>query len=85
MNIAKYKQVFSRLNTSSISDALDSLGIKNRIGKFISRSLNPSLIGFAYTVKYDILENNSDFKDAGNYIDNVSEGEVILIDNSGRD
>ncbi|AJC48736.1 RraA family protein [Allofrancisella guangzhouensis] len=89
MKLDQIKYEFSKLSTSAISDALDSLGLKDRVTGFSSRSSNDTLIGFAYTVKYDLLDEDKDFQNAfqnaGNYIDNVAEEEIILIDNAARD
>ncbi|QIV96475.1 regulator of RNase E activity RraA [Allofrancisella inopinata] len=85
MKLEQVKHEFSKLTTSVVSDALDSLGIKDRVTGFSVRSSNNTLIGFAYTVKYDLLDEDKGFQNAGNYIDNVSQGEIILIDNAARD
>jgi regulator of RNase E activity RraA len=62
------------------------LNIKERVLGFKPRSTNNKLVGFAYTVKYAPFETPvKDFKNAGNYIDNVGEDEVIVIDNNGVD
>ena len=77
---------YKKLNTSAISDALDSLSIKERVVGFKPRSTNNKLVGFAYTVKYAPFEVPAkEFQNAGNYIDNVGEDEVIVIDNNGID
>ena len=77
---------YKKLSTSAISDALDSLNIKDRIVGFKPRSANNKLIGFVYTVKYATIKTPPrEFQNAGNYIDNVGEDAVIIIDNNGID
>lgn len=73
---------FKRIDTSTISDALDKLGLKGQC--FGIRSSNPQwkIAGRAFTVKYapvDIQKGT-----VGDFIDNVTPGDVVVIDNQGR-
>lgn len=86
MNNKEIIQAFKKLNTSTISDALDSLGIKDRVVGFTSRSSNTKMVGFAFTVEYRVFEEPVvGFHNAGNYIDNVIEDEVIVVNNNKID
>ncbi len=77
---------YRNLDGASISDALDSLNVKKRIPNLLPRSSNAKMAGYAYTVKYSPYEAPLDsFKNAGNYIDNVKENEIVLLDNNGMD
>jgi regulator of RNase E activity RraA len=74
-------QVFS---TPEISDALDACGIEGALLGIKPLSQGMTCLGPAYTVQYvENLEKPSTFKQAANYIDSVSEGSVIVIDNHG--
>ena len=79
-------EAYKKLDSSSISDALDSIGIRERILGVFPRSDTKKMVGFAFTVKYELFEScNTKFHNAGNYIDEVSENEIIILDNAGRD
>lgn len=83
MNKKQIIAAYQKLNTSLISDALDSLNIKERVLGFKPRSKKRKLVGFAYTVQYAPFHTPiAKFQNAGNYIDNVTEDEVIVIDNN---
>jgi regulator of RNase E activity RraA len=73
----------SALDTSSVSDALDRLGLPGQpVGiRPLDRTIR--LCGPAFTVLYvpvDPLSGGS----VGDFIDDVSPGAVVVIDNSGR-
>ena len=74
-----------KLNTTEVSDALDSLKIKGALHGLKSLQEGTKLIGSAFTVEYVAYEEKpDDFKPAADYIDEVPEGAVIVIDNKGR-
>ncbi len=82
MNKKEIINAYKNLSTSSISDALDSLKIKGQVLGLKPRSANSNMVGFAYTVKYLPFETSlTGFQNAGNYIDNVGEDKVIVVDN----
>jgi 4-hydroxy-4-methyl-2-oxoglutarate aldolase len=70
------------LTTASLSDALDRLGIAGQVVGV--RPVDPSfrLCGPAYTVKYRPVRVVGET--VGDYIDDVPEGSVVVIDNAGR-
>lgn len=77
---------YKKLDTASISDALDGLGISGGILGLKHRTPGTTMVGYAYTVRYSSRDiNEKGFSSAGNYIDNVPSGSVIVIDNGGRD
>ncbi|ATF92304.1 Putative regulator of ribonuclease activity [Cedecea neteri] len=72
-----------QLTTPEISDALDYfslpgslLGIKHIAGK-------QTLAGLAWTVRYVALDNDAPGT-VGDFIDRVNAGDVVVIDNAGR-
>ena len=72
------------LDTAAVSDALDSLGIAGVLAGI--RPLVPSVrcCGPAYTVRYRERGASAEFQGAPNYIDDVPEGAVVVVDNGGR-
>ena len=79
-----YRSSFLKYSTPTISDALDSLGVSGGLAGIRQRSSQQDCVGFAYTVKF-VLMDKKDFKAADDYIENVEKGDVVVIDNSGRD
>lgn len=74
-----------QLDTAEISDALDACGIEGALLGIKPISSGTKLVGPVFTVKYlPYEEKPSTFKNAGNYIDDVPSGSIILIDNGGR-
>ncbi|MDN3702664.1 RraA family protein [Vibrio artabrorum] len=84
----KQKELRARLlalDTPAISDALDSLSINGGLLGIQCRINGLKMAGPAFTVKYKPIQFDSQhFKNAGNYIDNVPECSVVLVDNQGR-
>lgn len=79
------KQLY-QFDTPEISDALDSLNIEGALLGIKAIQPNIKVIGPAFTIKYlPYLEKPSEFQNAGNYIDDVPENSIILIDNAGRE
>jgi 4-hydroxy-4-methyl-2-oxoglutarate aldolase len=73
---------FKKLDTSTISDALDKLGL---IGQCLGiKSINPrwKISGRAFTIKYGPVDVRKGT--VGDYIDDVMPGDVIVLDNQGR-
>ena len=73
---------FYKLDTSTISDALDKAGL---IGQcFGIKAIIPQwkIAGRAFTVKYGPVDINKGT--VGDYIDDVKPGDVIVLDNQGR-
>ncbi len=77
---------FSILDTSTVSDALDSLGLYGTLNGIAARvTTHQILAGPAYTVQYrSLTRTKNTFHQAGNYIDNVPSNHIVLIDNEGR-
>ena len=73
----------ARLDTTSISDALDRLGIAGQCLNI--KPLDPGfrLTGRAYTILYGPA--GSPAGTVGDYIDDVQPGGVVVLDNGGRE
>jgi regulator of RNase E activity RraA len=79
---AHLRERFVRLDTPAVSDALDSLGIPGALAGIQARVAGVVTAGPAFTVRYRAFERSvGEFHNAGNYIDQVPAGSVILIDN----
>lgn len=74
--------MLSSFPTSTISDALDRLGINGQLNGI--RPMNPGarLIGRAFTVAYQPMDVGGGT--VGDYIDDVPPGAVVVLDNGGR-
>lgn len=77
--IAKLKLV----STSSISDALDYFKIDGAIKGVKPLFSEMRLIGFAFTVEYE-LESSETNSVTTNYPEQLSENDIVVIDNAGR-
>jgi len=73
----------ARLDTATLSDALDKLGIVGQCYKIKPRDPGFRLAGRAWTLKYGPAANPCGT--VGDYIDDVAPGSVIVLDNSGRE
>lgn len=75
--------MFAASSTPAISDALDKLGIHGQALNIMPlTNYDKVAVGPAFTVRYVPASNPP--KSVGDYIDDVSEGDFILIDNGGR-
>ena len=73
---------YAKLATAEVSDALDSLRLPGSALGIAPVRDGLRLIGRAFTVRYlpaDLRPGN-----VGDYIDDVPEGDVVVIDNAGR-
>jgi len=73
----------SKLDTSTISDALDRLGIAGQCLNIKPRDPRFRLTGRAFTLLYGPVGKPAGT--VGDYIDDVPPGSVIVIDNGGRE
>ena len=73
----------SRLDTTSLSDALDRLGIAGQCLNI--KPLDPAfrLTGRAFTILYGPAGKPAGT--VGDYIDDVEPGSVVVLDNGGRE
>lgn len=83
-NIKKLIHEISQFSTPLISDALDACGINGYLSNILPLGKSQKLIGPAFTVQYTpINQNPTQYMQAGNYIDDVPPGYIIVIDNGG--
>ncbi|WP_435284402.1 isocitrate/isopropylmalate family dehydrogenase [Streptomyces koelreuteriae] len=74
----------ARLDTASVSDALDSLGIGGVLAGLSARVPGSRTAGLAYTVTYRPVDSEvQGFRNAANYLDDVPEGSFVVVDNAG--
>jgi regulator of RNase E activity RraA len=73
----------SKLDTATLSDALDRHGLNGQCYKIKPRSSEFRMAGRAWTLKYGPA--GSPPGTVGDYIDDVAPGSVIVLDNGGRD
>lgn len=75
--------LFEGLDTPGVSDALDKLGIPGQcMGIMPLDNYRHTVVGPAFTVKY--VSCGQPAGTVGDFIDDVAEGDVVVIDNDGR-
>ena len=77
-------EAFSKLGTTPVSDALDRLGLPGQAFgiKPVDRSF--TLCGRAFTVRNEPMTAGHKAESVGDYIDDIPEGGIVVIDNGGR-
>lgn len=73
----------ARLDTASLSDAMDRLGINGQCYRIQPRSTDFRMAGRAYTLLYGPAAKPAGT--VGDFIDDVPPGSVLVLDNGGRD
>lgn len=73
----------AKLDTATLSDALDRLGIAGQCYRIKPRDNDFRMAGRAYTILYGPAA--SPPGTVGDYIDDVPAGSVIVLDNGGRE
>lgn len=74
---------FEGLDTPGVSDAMDKLGIPGQcLGVMPLDNYRSTVVGPAFTVKYVSCAQPAGT--VGDFIDDVAEGDVVVIDNDGR-
>ncbi|MET9912840.1 isocitrate/isopropylmalate family dehydrogenase [Streptomyces sp. NPDC006476] len=72
------------LDTASVSDALDSLGLPGVLAGIDARVPGARTAGLAYTVTYQPVDRSDGrFRNAANYLDDVPAGSFVVVDNGG--
>lgn len=74
----------SHLDTSTISDALDKLGIAGQCLGIKPRDHSFRMTGRAHTVLYGPVDSRNPGT-VGDYIDDLEPGTVVVLDNGGRE
>ncbi len=75
-------QQFKKFSTSNISDVLDSLGINGGCLGIKPVVSGKKMVGSAFTMRY--IPCGEEKGTVGDYIDDVEEDEVLVLDNAGR-
>lgn len=78
----KYVEELMKMDTASISDAMDKLGIPCGLLGIQAVIPGQRIYGEAYTVHY--VPCGMDKGTVGDFIDDVQPGQVVVIDNGGR-
>ncbi|MGF6605919.1 4-hydroxy-4-methyl-2-oxoglutarate aldolase [Paraburkholderia sp. WSM4175] len=73
----------AKLETATLSDALDRLGLNGQCYKIKPRDSSFRMAGRAFTILYGPAA--SPAGTVGDFIDDVSPGSVIVLDNGGRE
>ncbi|TDV24042.1 regulator of RNase E activity RraA [Paraburkholderia caballeronis] len=73
----------SKLDTATISDALDKLGIVGQCYRIKPRSTDFRTAGRAFTIKYG--PPSTPVGTVGDFIDDVPAGSIVVLDNGGRE
>lgn len=73
-----------KLDVASVSDAMDKLRIPGQCLGIKPRSPDFELVGRAFTLNYQPID-VEDPGTVGDFIDDVPEGMVVVIDNDGRE
>ncbi|MBN0047136.1 hypothetical protein JS756_24120 [Streptomyces actuosus] len=72
----------ARLDTASVSDALDSLGVGGVLTGITARVPGARAAGRAFTVTYQPVDTAAQgFRNAADYLDDVPEGSFMVVDN----
>lgn len=74
----------AKLDTATLSDALDKLRIPGQCLGIKPRDPSFRLAGRAYTILYGPADTHKP-GNVGDYIDDLEEGTVVVIDNGGRE
>jgi len=72
-----------KLDTATLSDALDRLGIAGQCHRIKPRDLRFGMTGRAFTILYGPAA--SPPGTVGDYIDDVPPGSIVVLDNGGRE
>ena len=77
-------EAFAKLGTTTVSDAMDRLGLAGQVFgiKPVDRSFK--LCGRAFTVRNEPMTAGHKGESVGDYIDDIPEGGIVVIDNAGR-
>ncbi|MDQ7049739.1 MAG: RraA family protein [Enterobacterales bacterium] len=76
-------KLFEGLDTAGVSDALDKMNLHGQaLGIMPLKNYTLAIVGAAYTVKY--IPVGTPAGTVGDYIDDVEEGDIVVIDNNGR-
>lgn len=78
-----FSKLLRNLSVPLISDVLDSIGVNGGLSNIMPLNTDYNIAGPVYTVLYEKVSEGQEAP-AGDYIEEVEEGSVILIDNQGN-
>ena len=73
---------FRKMDTTSVSDALDRLGIKGGCQGILPQVSGIKMVGTAFTVRYRPCGTVKGT--VGDFLDDVQPGQAVVLDNGGR-
>ena len=76
-------EAFSKLGTTPVSDALDRLGLVGQVFGIRPIDRKFRVCGRAFTVRTEPVSAGTKGASVGDYIDDIPEGGVIVLDNGG--
>jgi regulator of RNase E activity RraA len=82
MGTAEIIEKYKRMDTTSISDALDRLGIKGGCLGIVPMVAGVKIAGPAFTVRYRPC--GTEKGTIGDFMDDAAPGQVFVLDNGGR-
>ena len=82
MGTAEIIEKYKRMDTTSISDALDRLGIKGGCLGIVPMVAGVKIVGPAFTVRYRPC--GTEKGTIGDFMDDAAPGQVFVLDNGGR-
>lgn len=83
MSVKDLVAEFAKLDTPCVSDAMDKLGLKGGLLGIKPVVPGTAFCGTAYTVHYTVC--GAVAGTVGDFLDEVEPGDVVVIDNAGRD
>lgn len=79
---SRYRQQFFSFSTPQVSDALEPFGVVSGLAGIGTRVPGQKLFGPAFTVAKE-LNHDPNNREAAEFLDQVPEGQVVVIDNLG--
>jgi len=82
MNVDRTVEQLREIGVSTLSDALDRLGLPGAVPGVLPFEPGLRLCGRAFTGQYEPVDETGGT--VGDYIDDVPPGQVVVLDNNGR-
>ncbi|MFJ2744451.1 RraA family protein [Streptomyces sp. NPDC087440] len=84
VEVAALRERLLRLDTAAVADAMDGLRIPAGVLPGIAaRTPDAVACGPAFTVRYRAVDDDTVFRGAADYLDDVPAGSVVVVDNGG--
>ena len=82
MNVDRTVEQLREIGVSTLSDALDRLGLPGAVPGVLPFDPGLRLCGRAFTGQYEPVDDSGGT--VGDYIDEVTPGQIVVLDNKGR-